>query len=106
MVNNNLNNKSDASHTHTFLNIGLAYKDYDIQLPVGYTSNTIWAWETKEALACTMVYTSSQATEPCICMINNEHVAEQAVMIRIQTASSQGSINGGEYRVRLWYVVK
>lgn len=105
-LNTNLANKSDKSHTHTLLNIGLAYKDYDIQLHAGSNINTMRAWDTKEALACSMVYTSSQEKEPCICMIDNEYAMTDAAMIRIQTASGAVSANGGDYRVRLWYVAK
>lgn len=94
------------NHTHTFLNIGLAYKDYNIQLKAGTNVNNMWAWETQEALACSMVYTLSQATEPCICMIENEYAMTDAAIIRIQTASGAASANGGDYRVRLWYVAK
>lgn len=99
-------NTNLLTHTHTFLNIGLAYKDYNIGLPAGSSANTIWAWVTQEALACSMVYTSSQEKEPCICMIDNEYAMTDAAMIRIQTASGAVSANGGDYRVRLWYVAK
>lgn len=99
-INNNL-----AKHTHTFLNIGLAYKDYDIEIEAGFNGNTIWAWETYEALAATMIYTYSQGIEPCICMIDNTAL-ETATKISIRTLSGEASVAGGAYRVRLWYIQK